>query len=446
MFFHPLLATLITGAARLMLATTERLIKDVGLDWAFCDTDSMAIAKPHNMSQDEFYKKAKQVYEWFTPLNPYTEKTPLLKIEDDNYSLTNRKELEPLYCYAISSKRYALFNFDKDNNIKLRKVSAHGLGHLIAPYNNGKATLKGVQQWQQDFWLEIIKAEVKNKIPNFNKLQNFNIPAVSRYGATTPALLKWYDEYNKDKPYREQVKPFNFLLSMQGNLENKQLKPVATYQKDVTKAAKVAFDKNTGTIINKKCLRTYSESLAQYHLHPESKFMNGNFIDKGKTQRRHIIVETINYIGKEANKWEEQFFTGFNPNAQIEYGISIEQKKEMLQTVLNAISVYGLKCIAQKAKVSERYVSKIVKSETNVSDKILLKLYSAIQLLKKDNISKEELCHKVIKLMKDKNISIRSLAKELKIDSSNLAKILSGKRKSKDYLYQAYSYLTKANN
>jgi hypothetical protein len=43
-YFHPLLATLITGAARLMLAMTERLLVDAGLDWVFCDTDSMAIA------------------------------------------------------------------------------------------------------------------------------------------------------------------------------------------------------------------------------------------------------------------------------------------------------------------------------------------------------------------------------------------------------------------
>jgi hypothetical protein len=45
-FFHPLLGTLITGAARLMLAITERLLIDEGLDWVFCDTDSMAFAVP----------------------------------------------------------------------------------------------------------------------------------------------------------------------------------------------------------------------------------------------------------------------------------------------------------------------------------------------------------------------------------------------------------------
>lgn len=35
--FHPLIATLITGAARLMLGCAERVATDQGLGWAFCD-------------------------------------------------------------------------------------------------------------------------------------------------------------------------------------------------------------------------------------------------------------------------------------------------------------------------------------------------------------------------------------------------------------------------
>ena len=41
-FFNPLLGILITGAARLMLGIAEKLTVDFGLDWAFCDTDSLA--------------------------------------------------------------------------------------------------------------------------------------------------------------------------------------------------------------------------------------------------------------------------------------------------------------------------------------------------------------------------------------------------------------------
>jgi hypothetical protein len=125
-YFHPLLATLIPGAARLMLAITEQLLVDTGLDWAFCDTDSMAIAKPEAMGQETFYARAKSVAEWFTPLNPYEVKGPLLKIEEVNYAIGS-KELAPLCCLAISSKRYVLFNLDEQRQPIIRKASAHGL-------------------------------------------------------------------------------------------------------------------------------------------------------------------------------------------------------------------------------------------------------------------------------------------------------------------------------
>jgi hypothetical protein len=85
--FHPLLGTLITGAARLMLAISERLVVDHGLDWAFCDTDSMAIARPDAMEETEFLSHARSVVDWFSPLNPYVEARSLFKIEDANYGL-----------------------------------------------------------------------------------------------------------------------------------------------------------------------------------------------------------------------------------------------------------------------------------------------------------------------------------------------------------------------
>ena len=53
-YFDPLLATLITGAARLMLVIAETLAAEKGLHWSFCDTDSMAFAKPDAMDQSEF--------------------------------------------------------------------------------------------------------------------------------------------------------------------------------------------------------------------------------------------------------------------------------------------------------------------------------------------------------------------------------------------------------
>jgi DNA polymerase elongation subunit (family B) len=70
-YFHPLLASLITAAARLMLGIAERLAHDAGLDWAFCDTDSMAFAKPADMKDAEFHRRVADIRNWFNVLNPY---------------------------------------------------------------------------------------------------------------------------------------------------------------------------------------------------------------------------------------------------------------------------------------------------------------------------------------------------------------------------------------
>ena len=54
-----------------MLAITERLLINQGLDWVFCDTDSMAFAAPEGMGLDESEKCVRNVCAWFKQLNPY---------------------------------------------------------------------------------------------------------------------------------------------------------------------------------------------------------------------------------------------------------------------------------------------------------------------------------------------------------------------------------------
>jgi hypothetical protein len=48
-------------------------------------------------------------------------------------------------------------------------------------------------------------------------LPGLDLPAVSRYAATTPRLLDWFSRYNASRPYQEQVRPFNFLLAFQAD-------------------------------------------------------------------------------------------------------------------------------------------------------------------------------------------------------------------------------------
>ncbi len=162
-FFHPLLGTLITGAARLMLAITERLLNGQGLDWVFCDTDSMAFAAPDGMAFDEFERRVRTICAWFEQLNPYEQRGSILEFEDQNFApdSSGNKGLEPLYCAAISAKRYALFNLDSGGEPIIRKASAHGLGHLLPPYDDESKQgerKSGVRLWQEDVWKAIIKS------------------------------------------------------------------------------------------------------------------------------------------------------------------------------------------------------------------------------------------------------------------------------------------------
>jgi hypothetical protein len=49
--------------------------------------------------------------------------------------------------------------------------------------------------------------------------EGLNRAAASSYGATTPALLKWFKTFNREKAHADQVKPFNFLNAFQARLQ-----------------------------------------------------------------------------------------------------------------------------------------------------------------------------------------------------------------------------------
>ena len=67
-----------------MLAITERYLLDAGLDWAFCDTDSMAFAMPVDMDSADFVRRVEGVCAWFEGLNPYAVKGSILEMEKQN--------------------------------------------------------------------------------------------------------------------------------------------------------------------------------------------------------------------------------------------------------------------------------------------------------------------------------------------------------------------------
>ena len=391
--FHPLIATLITGAARLMLATAERLAADQGLSWAFCDTDSLAIARPDGMDDPTFLERATAVVHWFDGLSPYGDNESLFKIEDENFRLVQgtltKDHHEPLYAYAISAKRYALLNLAEDGRPLLRKALAHGLGHLIDPYRDADAPEQipkpvidlrkiGIHRWHYDLWYLIVRAALAGEPDQVDLaiLPNMACPAASRYSLTTPVLAHWFDRYNEVNPTIRQVRAFNFMLSFQvsmpkvnaaivdGSVDPSVKKdlpaPVAPYNNDLAAAARSCFDRKTGLPVPVELLATYAEALAGYHLHSEGKFANGQAFDRGTTQRRHVQALAAEYIGKEANRWEEQQHVGGLPEGQIEYGPSDQGKGVLLATAGRRAKTDGLSAVADEVGITRQQLAAIL--------------------------------------------------------------------------------------
>jgi len=156
-YCFPPVAALISAAARLMLALLERSVTDLGGTYAFADTDSMAIVATetggkyvgHGPGEDGgeplpvpalSHDQVLDIVERFRALSPYSRDLvpeSILKIEDENYAIDEAgqaaSEIGGLFCLAISSKRYCLFNYGGDGTLVIRKPSEHGLGHYLDP-------------------------------------------------------------------------------------------------------------------------------------------------------------------------------------------------------------------------------------------------------------------------------------------------------------------------
>ena len=132
--------------------------------------------------------------------------------------------------------------------------------------------------------------------------------------------------WNAGKPYQRQVRPFGFLLSHFAGTglwvdapepmevdpgrrgrppKEHKPKPVSPFGLDHSVAVEGAFCREIGKGVGVEELKTYAETLAQFHLSTEDKFECGSYTDTGKTQRRYAHIDSVGIIGKEANKVAE---------------------------------------------------------------------------------------------------------------------------------------------
>ncbi|AKB21873.1 hypothetical protein MSWH1_1602 [Methanosarcina sp. WH1] len=281
-YFHPLLAVMITSGARLFLTMAEARLKELGAIHTYMDTDSVFVPP----------EKAQELVEFFKPLNPYNIDIPLLK-----------PEKKDLWFYGIASKRYALYYYE-NGKIRFmedeRSYKLHGLGHLTNPFPNS------VEDWQAEIWQDILKLHYGQITGRDIEEKYSNLYAISQLTVSTSNVLNRFKKLNEGKPWKEQIKPFNFfLVGFQAIEENdKAVKPMAPFTKDYQKIVYEPFiDYEKGEVKDgSQYFKPLSRTILQYIEHFENKFDG----DIGVLERKYIQADGLVYIGKEANNIEDQ--------------------------------------------------------------------------------------------------------------------------------------------
>ncbi len=173
-FTFPPLATLIPGAARLMLMLLELEVTERGGSYAFCDTDSLApvatesgglIESGGERSYALSYAEVEEIRRRFDRLNPYEPQGGEPRGEDrvlkwERKNLTREHWNHQQWYLGISAKRYALFTSKADGEPEVHEAKEHGLGHLLSPDEPppfGEVDPRWAKRWIKREWTAIVR-------------------------------------------------------------------------------------------------------------------------------------------------------------------------------------------------------------------------------------------------------------------------------------------------
>jgi hypothetical protein len=338
-FCFPPIAAVITAAARLMLAMLERAITDAGGTWMFCDTDSMAIVatehggviacpgEGHQLPDGTpavralSYAQVDDIRNQFRSLNPYNPDLvdDLLKIDTTGT------------CYTISAKRYVITK-ERNGEQVIVKRSQHGLGRYLDPLSPKEVRRDehGNPLWIDEAWQWILDAHHNPDTP----LPSWaGLPALSRVTVSSPALLRPFSRWNRDRVWRERMKPSNFLLvatvipfGHPPGTDPARFRLIAPYTSNPDEwpelqwhnmydpggpSYRITTEWTIEAESNSAIVQSYADVLRGYRLHPEHKFYGPDGqpcgrLTRGVLQRRPVhLTGHPALIGKEANRLDD---------------------------------------------------------------------------------------------------------------------------------------------
>jgi hypothetical protein len=335
--FNPLLATFITAGSRLILAMAEVFSEQSKGYFAYMDTDSIFVSPELEPKLQAFFK----------PLNPYNVDINMFKVEKTK----NGRLLRNVLFYGISAKRYCLYDVDNNGEITILKHSSHGLGYI-------SSMPKG---WEEGFWKNIILYHdgkiTRSYIDNLYK----NRIVASKIAITSPHILKRFKRIYIDG----RIKPFNFVIVGVGHLRddntNELVIPLVPYTKNYDTIPYTPFmDYKTGrsyTDNTQFYWKPISELFFDYIDHKEEKYDG----DNGILRRRHVIIDDVEYIGKESNNLEESEIIGVQDDYTVIYKDRITDNNTDLTRIIMLITPLH----AAKVRLSKRQLMRLRKKVRN---------------------------------------------------------------------------------
>lgn len=216
-YCHPLIAATITAGARLLLGMLERAVTDAGGHYVLCDTDSMVIVTsktgepvecdtPDGTNQITPLQPAdvRAILDQFRPLNPYNQAI-IPELWTEEHDSIN----EPIWCYAISTKRYVLYRKTASGETEIVDWSEHGLGQYLDPTGpDPERDEKGRRVWTRQAWEWVLN----NQHQTTAKPSWAELPALTLFTLSTPKIRDWFTGYDNTQPASRRVRPGSFGL------------------------------------------------------------------------------------------------------------------------------------------------------------------------------------------------------------------------------------------
>lgn len=368
-FANPILASLLTGGARLMLAMLEREVHNRGGSFAFCDTDSLAIncgpRRPRGipcLPESEI----EAVVARFDALNPYdpTIVPHLLKVEYPGVT--------DLRCFAVSAKRYVLYRWHPGKRIEIVKASESALGAII-----GRSPNETTPKLAKRIWLSILLGHLDvnpGQRHRAKPLVNFDVPLRRKFPISAPAILSRLGSHNRSRSYDFRIKPYGFVQSIAPAVTgpNEPL-PIAPFEKDLQKSLRlqwidyhtgdpIRLDWNSTSMAGRISVKRLDEYVRDYARHPEAKAADANGKPAGPDTvgllyRLPLQSKRLIRIGKEVDRLAGDEGATLTPDQPVEY------ECDELAEDIEYLAMFPQAATARDLGLSERGWRKLTKTK-----------------------------------------------------------------------------------